>query len=353
MAEAVEPLKEETLPEMIQVEELRERSQREDMKDFRGYLIDRGVVACLVKLYMELMEKCRGNESVGPRGKPEWDFVEDFLANFEDESNPDIEEIRHLRGENAALGEANSALEAKASDLEAQVHFEGRRRLAWRYWGYLTKLDAEKATIGGAEIWAAFLGDVEDPNTGAQPAQRALPETCAPGPPGVRSLGSAACIRRAAFARWFTVELHAGRPEVFEWCAALEPRFKEAGTTSGAPFQDDVVAAFTSAEAYPVSTDPPRTALEVLLSEPGDPEDPSSARARAQESFDASVAEALREVKAPAAFPQKLVQFMEALLERFGVDGEPFPPNEEELEALKAWELPAKPAPREEEGEEA
>lgn len=331
----------EPLPAMVPIDDVRSHTQKDELREFRTYLIERGSVACLTKLYMHLMEKWKCNEDV------DLDGVKEFLASFKDESNPHAAEIEQLEQENMVLRGQAAVAEEKIAGIEQEIDFWKRKRLAWRYWSLFQFRFPDRDCLSGMEIWTAFCGDSTDSNTQVQPAQGVVPEMCTPSYPGA-NLASASAVRRAAWTRWMATE---ASEELLEFLMDMVHLFEEKVGEGITPFQETVMETFCCATNYPVSPNPDKKMVEVITALPGSRDLVTSEQCKAWEVFDHDVLRSLGEVKAPQAYPTGLLDLLMALNERFGCEGDPPEPTEEELAGLQEWEPPSKreAAPAEEE----
>lgn len=318
----------EPLPAMVPIDDVRARTQKDELRDFRTYIIDRGAVTCLVKLYMYLIEKWKCNEDVDLEG------VKKFLAGFRDESNPHAAEIEALEQENAGLRDEAASQEQTVAALEQEIDFWKRKRLAWRYWKLFQFRWPDRDTLSGMEIWTAFCGDSVDPNTQVLPAQRIAPPFCSEDYPGP-NLGSARCVGRAAFTRWMVTE---APEETLGFLMDMVHHFEEKVGEGTSPFQETIMECYCCATHYPVSPNPDKKMVDVIASLPGPRDKINSEQSKAWEVFENDVLRSLSEVKAPQAYPVMLLDLFVQLNERFGSEGEPNPPTEEELADLQAWE---------------
>lgn len=325
----------EPLPAMIPIDEVRARTQKDEMREFRTYLIERGAVSCLVKLYMHLMEKNRCNEDVDLEG------VKDFLAGFVDDSNPHAAEIAQLEQENEGLRAMAENTAERVAALEQEIDFEKRKRLAWRYWTLLSFLTPDRTSLSGMDIWTAFCGDSVDPNTQVQPAQRIVPEFCKADYPG-GNLSSEQCVTRTTWTRFVATE---ASEEVLAFLMDAVHLFEEKVGEGSTPFQETIMETYCCATSYPVSPYPGKKMVEVIAAMKGSREQLNSEQCKAWEVFETDVVRCLAEVRAPQAYPSLLLELMIALHERFGCIGDPPEPTEEELAELAAtWEPQPKQA---------
>jgi len=137
------PMREEDLarlPPMTPIAEVAEQQRLEDLKAFRSYLADSGVVKCLVQLYQHVAkhEMRLDNPAV----------VREFLAAYTSE-HPDAVEAAQLERENATLAEYNSVLAAQIEELEADVSREREVVLGRRLWRRLADEVFWTAAPGG------------------------------------------------------------------------------------------------------------------------------------------------------------------------------------------------------------
>jgi len=329
---------------MVPIDEVRARTQKDELRDFRTYVIERGAATCLVKLYMHLMEKQKCNEPV------DLEVVKEFLAGFKDESNPHAVEISSLEEENAILRDQAGQQEEKVAALEQEIDFWKRKRLGWRYWKLFQFRWADRDSLSGTEIWASFCGDCVDPNTEVQPAQKVAPPFCSEEYPGP-NLGSAKSISRAAFTRWMATE---APEEVLGFLMDMVHLFEERVGEGVAPFQETIMESFCCATHYPVCPNPDKKMVEVIASLPGSKDKIDSEQSRAWDVFESDVLKSLSEVKAPVAYPVLLLELFAQLNDRFGCEGDPPPLTEEEQAELDLWEpRSGNPAGEQQEQEDA
>lgn len=128
------------LPPMINTDEVAEKQRLEDLKAFRRYLADSGVVKCLVQLYQHTAktEMRLDNPAV----------VRDFLAAYQSE-HPDAEEIMRLSRENATLREYNEVLAGQLQDLSQQAEAEQPLHVGRTLWHRLVHKKFWQGAPGG------------------------------------------------------------------------------------------------------------------------------------------------------------------------------------------------------------
>lgn len=130
----------ERLPAMIPSEEVAENRRLQDLKVFRRYLADAGVVRCLVQLYQHTSkhELRMDNPAV----------VRDFLASYQSD-HPDARESARLIRENATLREYNTIMEGQIDELTLEVKKRLRFRTGRKLW----------RTFISVEFWKGIPGE--------------------------------------------------------------------------------------------------------------------------------------------------------------------------------------------------
>jgi len=119
------------LPPMVSFEDVAERQQLEDMRDFRKFLADSGVLRTLVKLYQHIAKNEMRMDN--PR------VVKEFLAAYQDPT-PEAQEAVELARENERLRKYDAELTRQAEELTKE-------------------LDQQTRLVPCRELWKALVND--------------------------------------------------------------------------------------------------------------------------------------------------------------------------------------------------
>lgn len=112
---------------MIPFDQVSERQRLQDLKAFRQFLVDKGTVKCLMKLYQHTAQQ--------PMQVDDPTLLKTFLGRYE-EDGPDQETAQVMR-ENAELHAREQELEQECDKLERELEMEQWLRLGNKVWRLL------------------------------------------------------------------------------------------------------------------------------------------------------------------------------------------------------------------------
>jgi len=226
------------LPPMIPHADVLERQRREELQNFRRYLVDAGVVKCLVKMYQHTAkhEMRMDNPNV----------VKDFLMEYV-QASPEAEELEILFKDNEELRTANAQLEGQIEELTMKIESQQKLSVGQGIWQTLTAPDFwkdvdVKAGMSLLQVYQRLCGCEVDPATGQILVDLLRPAYISD---DVTMSAEPFCDFVAALS-----------PDLHAWCRdTLLPRLKNAALTpSGAPespFEQEMVDAIRESGLYP------------------------------------------------------------------------------------------------------
>lgn len=231
------------LPEMIDHEDILLKQQRDDLKDFRQYLVDTGMLKCLVKMSAHTVKnEMRINN---PR------LVVDFLTKYSDAGDENKAEIDSLQKENVTMRDYQQELLKQAGEATEAIAAKRREVLAKRLWAGLTASefwdgrpgapsaeDFRTSGLTASRLYERLCGNQMDSGTG-----RVLVDLIKP--PGIVAAGPDALLR-AETMKELVPQMD---DDLFKWTwEVLITRLKE---TNSPPFEGKLVATMRSSDYYP------------------------------------------------------------------------------------------------------
>ncbi|CEM07608.1 unnamed protein product [Vitrella brassicaformis CCMP3155] len=135
-------------------DEIKASRREAKMRDFRQFLVDKGVVEALVKLLIGLQES-----EVAPEDPRK--LVRKCFGEYRD---PLWDVIEELRASSASFREQNGELETKLTQLEQDVSHAIRHRACCRLWRAIaTDKDTLKESVVGKDIVMRLTADKKFP----------------------------------------------------------------------------------------------------------------------------------------------------------------------------------------------
>jgi len=231
---------------MISHQDILDRKRNEEMKEFRRYLVDQGVVKCIVKMLQHTAKEEMRLDRPGVVHSFLQDYVHDLVEHREAQS---------LAEENDSMRQNIDAMQAKVQELNEEL---GRKKVAvaaaniWqalvdqRFWEVEQPLDA----ITLEQLYTRLCGKEVDPANGVVLADLLRPSALAEG-----------CLQEEQFREWVQDTLDA---EQQSYCVE-ELSVKLDAAASAAPFEVETLDAIRSSGLYPQCMD--RVAEFVKLNE--------------------------------------------------------------------------------------
>jgi len=229
------------LPPMINTEEVAEKQRLEDLKSFRRYLADSGVVKCLVQLYQHTAKEELRLDN--PR------VVKDFLAAYPSEP-ADADEIKRLARENATLREYNGVLAGQLEEMQQQLELERPLHVGRALWRRLADASFWQGSPGGqspaagaltlGQLYLRLCGCTVDERTG-----QVLVELLRPS--AFTTEQASVGFSEDQFVAWVA---HGMPEDLHDWCREeLLPLL----ASEGAPFEAGLLQELRDCAWYPAS----------------------------------------------------------------------------------------------------
>lgn len=231
------------LPPMLSHEEVVRNCQREDLRDFRQYLVDTGMVKCLVKMFQHTVKHEMRIDNPT--------LVMEFLKTYIDEASQQHQEAERLLHENANLFERQTALQAKKDELQKEVARATREITAKRLWSGLasdefwdsqsdtTSQELLESGLSVDRLYRRLCGGGVDKATGLVLVDLLRP-------PSIEDAGAGAVLLPNKIAD-LVAEMD---DDLFGWvCDVLLPGLEEVAGVP--PFEAALLGAIRGSEHYP------------------------------------------------------------------------------------------------------
>eukprot|EP00927_Polykrikos_kofoidii_P007230 TRINITY_DN12950_c0_g1_i1.p1 TRINITY_DN12950_c0_g1~~TRINITY_DN12950_c0_g1_i1.p1 ORF type:complete len:268 (+),score=49.38 TRINITY_DN12950_c0_g1_i1:95-898(+) len=233
------------LPPVVPSEELHEKHRREDVRNFRKYLVETGTIKGFVELYKHTFKHEMRLDN------PE--LLNQFFAAYQQHAEGS-DGSQQVAQENSTLREDNATLSKQAEELATQLREQRGLAVARAFWQSLSSSDfwefssARAVPSNGltlSQIYERFCGSQTDTATRVVLADLVRPW------PFNDERAASTLVTYEAFCDWVLQEMSDDFREMLR--AELLPRLKSA--PRDAPFETELTQAIRECEQYPAHLD--------------------------------------------------------------------------------------------------